>query len=106
MVKLIILQLNNLSEIYYGKKMVFHRSFFFPVMKGLIGPNKKEMKEHIRLIYFKQKHTKKTILYLAYKEYEVPSFTASREMEEKESEQNCAPSNIASLSSSCIQTYK
>lgn len=42
MVKLIILQLNNLSEIYYGKKMVFHRSFFFPVMKGLIGPNKKE----------------------------------------------------------------
>lgn len=36
--------------------------------------------------------------YLAYNEYDIPFFAASREIEEKESEQNCAPSNMASSS--------
>ena len=43
------------------------------------------------------------ISYLAYNEKETPLLTASREMEEKESEQNWAPSSIASSSSSYIK---
>ena len=41
--------------------------------------------------------------YLAYNEKETPLLTASREMEEKESEQNWAPSSIASSSSSYVK---
>lgn len=38
------------------------------------------------------------VVYLAYREYETPLLTASKEIEEKESEQNWAPSSIASSS--------
>lgn len=44
--------------------------------------------------------------YLAYKENETPLLTASREMEEKESEQNWAPSSIASSSSSYFKVIE
>ena len=61
-----------------------------------------------RLLFFlkKKKRIEIIISNLAYSEYETPFLTASREMEENESEQNCAPIKIASSSIYCKTNKK